>query len=244
MAATDINIDYADDGRTMQNATLAGNAAIELAPKQGPTGQKLSGNFMEIGLEPDGSVRSLSTRDNVTATLPATKDTAGANHSLDRADRRRQRAGPQQDDVHRGRRVPRSGDQDAGRAHRRARNRSTRSSTRPRARCKKPASPATSTSPMGRCAPSATRRATTSPPARSRSSGKDITPEIRDESLTLLAESIDVTLDPRKMTAKGNVRSTLLPPKKPAGNAQATKRPALLGDKEPVNILSDDADLR
>ena len=47
--------------------------------------------------------------------------------------------------------------------------------------------------------------------------GKEITPEISDESLTLLAESIDVTLDPRKMTAKGNVRSTLLPPKKPAG---------------------------
>jgi len=68
--------------------------------------------------------------------------------------------------------------------------------------------------------------------------GKEITPEIRDESLTLLAETIDVTLDPRKMVAKGNVRSTLLPLKKPAGGAQATRRPALLGDKEPVNILS------
>jgi len=33
------------------------------------------------------------------------------------------------------------------------------------------------------------------------------------------------------------VRSTLLPPKK-ATNTQATKRPALLGDKDPVNILS------
>ena len=39
------------------------------------------------------------------------------------------------------------------------------------------------------------------------------------------------------MIAKGNVRSTLLPPKKPAGGAPATKRPALLGDKDPVNIL-------
>src|SRR4029450_6078565 len=76
MAATDINIDYADDGRTMQNATLAGNAEIELVPKQGATGQKLAGNFMDIGLEPDGSVRSVSTRDAVTATLPATKDSA------------------------------------------------------------------------------------------------------------------------------------------------------------------------
>ncbi len=40
------------------------------------------------------------------------------------------------------------------------------------------------------------------------------------------------------MVAKGNVRSTLLPPKKPAGSAAATKRPALLGDKDPVSILS------
>ena len=86
MSATDINIDYADDGRTMQNATLAGNAEIELAPQQGTTGQKLAGNFMDIGLEPDGSVRSLSTRDNVTVTLPATKDTRGANHQVDGAD--------------------------------------------------------------------------------------------------------------------------------------------------------------
>ena len=35
MSATDINIDYADDGRTMQNATLAGTPPIELAAKQG-----------------------------------------------------------------------------------------------------------------------------------------------------------------------------------------------------------------
>jgi lipopolysaccharide transport protein LptA len=69
-------------------------------------------------------------------------------------------------------------------------------------------------------------------------SGKERTPEINDESLTLLAEAIDVTLSPRKMVAKGTVRSTLLPPKKPAGNAAATKRPGLLGDKDPVSILS------
>ena len=77
MSARDINLDYAEDGRSLQNATLAGAAAIQLAAKAGGDGQRLAGEYMEIGLEPDGSVRSLNTRDAVTVTLPATKDTAG-----------------------------------------------------------------------------------------------------------------------------------------------------------------------
>ena len=75
MEARDINLDYGDDGRTLQNATLAGNAAIQLAPKGASGGQRLAGGFMDIGLEPDGSVRSLSAREGVAVTLPAAKDT-------------------------------------------------------------------------------------------------------------------------------------------------------------------------
>ena len=93
MSATDINLDYADDGRTLQNATLAGNAAIELATKRARPARSWPANFMDIGLEPDGSVRSALDARRVTATLPATKDTAAAHHPLDRADRRRQSAG-------------------------------------------------------------------------------------------------------------------------------------------------------
>lgn len=237
MAATDINIDYADDGRTMQNATLAGNAGIELAPKQGTTGQKLSGNFMDVGLEPDGSVRSLSTRDDVTAALPATKDSAartirstaltaagnaqGLNKMVfSEGVEYREAATKTQ-----GARIAKSKSLEAG------------------------LDPAAGTLQNARFIGAFDF---TDGPMRALSNeaqynviagtlalmGKEITPEVRDESLTLLAESIEVTLDPRSMTAKGNVRSTLLPPKKPAGNAQATKRPALLGDKEPVSILS------
>jgi lipopolysaccharide export system protein LptA len=68
--------------------------------------------------------------------------------------------------------------------------------------------------------------------------GKGIEPEMRDDTMTLFAESIDVTLDPRKISAKGNVRHTLLPPKQPAKSTQAARRPGLLGGKEPVNVLS------
>ena len=158
MTARDINLDYADDGRTLQNATLAGTAAIQLATKDGSSGQRLGGEFMEIGLEPDGSVRSLSTRDARHRDAAGHEGHRRPHHSLERADRRRQRAGPPRDEVHRGRRVPRGGHQDAGRANRQGARASKRSSTRPPARCKRRSSSATSTSPTGRCAPSATRR--------------------------------------------------------------------------------------
>jgi lipopolysaccharide transport protein LptA len=237
MAANDINIDYADDGRTMQNATLAGNAEIELAPKQGTAGQKLAGNFMEIGLEPDGSVRSVSMRDNVTATLPATKDTsartikstamtaAGNNDGLNRmtfsegVEYREAATKTQGLRIAKAKSLEARLDPAAGTLQE-ARFNGNFDFT---------------DGPLRALSNDATYDVTAGKLALS---GKDITPEIRDESLTLLAESIDVTLDPRKMIAKGNVRSTLLPPKKAAGNAQATKRPALLGDKDPVNILS------
>ncbi|MBY0494253.1 MAG: LPS export ABC transporter periplasmic protein LptC [Cyanobacteria bacterium] len=237
MAATDINIDYADDGRTMKNATLAGNAVIDLRPQQGTAGQKLSGNFMDLGLEPDGSLRSLSTRDNVTAVLPATKDAptrtirstaltaAGNTHGLHQmsfteAVEYREAATKTQ-----GARVVKA--------------RTLEARLNPEAGTLQVArfigNFDFTDGPMRAISNDATYDVAAGTMAMT---GKDITPEIRDESLTLLAETIDLTLDPRKMIAKGNVRSTLLPPKKPAGNAPATKRPALLGDKEPVSILS------
>jgi lipopolysaccharide export system protein LptA len=237
MSATDINIDYNDDGRTMKNATLAGNAVIELVPQQGTTGQKLSGNFMDIGLEPDGSVRNLSTRDNVTAALPATKDAPPRTIRSTALTAAGNAQGLNQMSFTEGVEYREAATKTHGARVAKAKSLEAK------------LDPAAGTllvaqftgnfdftdGPMRAFSNDATYNLTAGTLALT---GKDITPEIRDESLTLLAETIDVTLDPRKMVAKGNVRSTLLPPKKPAGNAQATKRPALLGDKEPVNILS------
>jgi len=237
MAANDINIDYAEDGRTMQNATLAGSAEIELVPKQGSAGQKLAGNFMEIGLEPDGSVRSVSTRDNVTATLPATKDTAARTIKSTAMTAAGNAEGLNQMAFTEGVEYREAATKTQG--GRIAKAKSLEASLDPAAGALQVARFSGkfdfTDGPMRAFSNDATYNVTAGTLALS---GKEITPAIRDESLTLLAESIDVTLDPRKMIAKGNVRSTLLPPKKAAGNAQATKRPALLGDKDPVNILS------
>jgi LPS export ABC transporter protein LptC/lipopolysaccharide transport protein LptA len=237
MSATDINIDYADDGRTMKNATLAGNAAVELAPQQGTTGQKLSGNFMDLGLEPDGSLRSLSARDNVTAALPATKDAPARTIRSTALTADGNTQGLNRMSFTEGVEYREAATKTQGLRVAKAKSLEAR------------LDPAAGTlltarfignfdftdGPMRAFSNDASYDLTAGTLALT---GKEITPEIRDESLTLLAETIDVTLDPRKMIAKGNVRSTLLPLKKPTGKEAATRRPALLGDKEPVNILS------
>jgi lipopolysaccharide export system protein LptA len=192
---------------------------------------------MEIGLEPDGSVRSLSTRDNVTATLPATKDTgvrtirstaltaAGNAQGLDKMEFT--------EGVEYREAATKSRSQRTARARSLTAQLGAATGTLQRAQFS--GNFVFTEGPMQAVSNEAQYNVTAGTLALT---GKGITPEIRDESLTLMAETIDVTLEPRQMMAKGNVRHTLLPPKKPAGNAQATKRPALLGDKEPVNVLS------
>jgi lipopolysaccharide transport protein LptA len=66
--------------------------------------------------------------------------------------------------------------------------------------------------------------------------GSTSTPHLENEALTIDANAIDVSLTPLHLTAAGNVRSVMLPPKK--GDATATKRPGLLGEAEPVQIVA------
>ena len=75
MSSKDMNLKYAEDGRTLQHATLATQGEIELATKSGATAQRLAAESIHVDLEPDGSVRSLAARGGAVATLPATADT-------------------------------------------------------------------------------------------------------------------------------------------------------------------------
>ncbi len=72
MRARDINLDYADDGRTLQHATLAGQASITLAGASGSaSGQRLAAEWVDLSLGPDGAITSLVARDRLVVTLPA-----------------------------------------------------------------------------------------------------------------------------------------------------------------------------
>lgn len=72
MRATSVNIDYADDGRTVQHLTLAGEASIALAGgTAAAAGQRLAAEWIDIALAPDGAITSLVGRERLIVTLPA-----------------------------------------------------------------------------------------------------------------------------------------------------------------------------
>ena len=76
MAARDINLTYAEDGKTLQRAVLSGDGVIDLAGAAGSAGRRLSGRFIDIGLGPDGSVvTALLAREQVVLDLFADKTT-------------------------------------------------------------------------------------------------------------------------------------------------------------------------
>lgn len=71
MRAATINIDYADDGRTVQHVTMAGQASLALAgstPKA--PGQQLAAEWIDIAMGPDGAITSLVAREQLMVTLP------------------------------------------------------------------------------------------------------------------------------------------------------------------------------
>ena len=97
-----------DDGRTLQQATLAGKSAIELAGQAAAPGQQLTGEFITIDLLADGSIKNLASRDNVRRDPAGREGRAGAHHPRRAADRiGRAGAGPDGDEVPGQRRVPR-----------------------------------------------------------------------------------------------------------------------------------------
>ena len=237
MRARDINLDYADDGRTLQQATLAGKSAIELAGQAAAPGQRLSGEFITLDLLADGSIKNLASRDNVVVTLPAEKDAPArtiraAQLNGSGAPGQGLTAMKFQDNVEfreaaardRGARVARSQVLDA--------RLNTTTGLLEEARF----------SGSFRFEDGALRAQSAEAAYRITSSALDLRgrdrnlpPSVSDESIRIEGDAIDVTLAPRRMVAKGNIRSVLQPTKGKAGGA---RRPGLLGDADPVNVIS------
>jgi lipopolysaccharide transport protein LptA len=72
MTARNIDMTYADDGRTLQQSRLMENAVVDLPGSGSAGGKRIAGQTIDIGLGPDGStVTSLAAQDRVQVDLPA-----------------------------------------------------------------------------------------------------------------------------------------------------------------------------
>ena len=75
MAARDIDLAYAADGRTLQSAHLAEAASVQLPGEAGKPGRRVAGRVIDIAMAPDGAtVTNLAATDNVVVDLPADAD--------------------------------------------------------------------------------------------------------------------------------------------------------------------------
>ena len=237
MSARDINLNYGDDGRTLENAVLAGTGVMEVLPTGSAATQRLAAEFLELGLRPDGSVRTLNARDNVNVTLPASNDIGPRTIRSTTLSAAGVAQGIREmnftDGVEYREAATAAHPLRVARAH-------TLDAT---------LDPATGALVDARFNTKfqfteETMRATAAnaiykvDEGTMTLGGTASTPHIENEALTIDANAIDIALDPLKVTAAGNVRSTMLPSKKPAGEATAARRPALLGDTEPVQIVA------
>ena len=74
MTAREINLEYGEDGETLEHAVLAGDGVMQLAGAGGQPGRRISGKVIDVTVDPAGAVTSLVARDHVELSLPATKD--------------------------------------------------------------------------------------------------------------------------------------------------------------------------
>ncbi len=237
MAARDINLKYGADGRALEHATLSGSASIELDQKGG-TGQRLAGGMMDIGLDPDGSVRALSAREAVQVTLPATADTSArtirSTSMTGTGNAQGLRAMKFDERVEY--REAASKTRNARVVRARTLEADLESATGELARAHFTGNVDFTDGPMRATSVDAVYDVTKDALALG---GKEPRPHIENDDLTIDANAIDVTLNPRTMTATGRVSSTMRPATKPAGGAPGPKRPGLLAEKEAVQIVGE-----
>ena len=76
MTASDIDLNYAADGRTLQSSKLMENAVVELPGAAAAAPKRITAVTIDIGMSPDGAtVTSLQATDKVHVNLPAEGDT-------------------------------------------------------------------------------------------------------------------------------------------------------------------------
>jgi lipopolysaccharide export system protein LptA len=75
MHARDMDLDYAEDGQTIQHAVLRGQGSVTLAPRGSAAGRQLDGESLEIALRPDQLLDRVTGSGGVSMTMAASEGT-------------------------------------------------------------------------------------------------------------------------------------------------------------------------
>ena len=245
MRARDMNLGVADDGQTLQAATLIGDAVVRVAGGANAPGQQLSSQAIDVELGADGqTVQGLSAQDDVQLELPAAPGAPARrirSRSLD-AD-----GAPGQ-----GLKVARfDGDVEfretaAAAGDKPAVDRTVRAPALETGLLSGLGSIDKATFTGGVTIKDGTRNAQgptmiydvgQGAIALATPAGGSGFVQVTDERLNIEARSLDWTLDGTRMVAQGNVKSVL----KPGGggpNARAVKRPSMLTADQPINVTA------
>ena len=74
MEGREINLEYADDGETLERAVLAGEGAIQMMGPDGRPGRRIAGETIRVDVGPGGDATGILARDNVHFVVPAAGD--------------------------------------------------------------------------------------------------------------------------------------------------------------------------
>lgn len=246
MAANDIDLTYAEDGRLLQFAKLMENASVQLAGR-GVGRRRVAGRTIDIALAPDGkTVTNLNATERVQVDLPAeadapakriTADTLVAHGTPDAGLREATFAGSA---VYRETRAAR---RKLAAVNRTARSQRLVVKTRPGFGAIEQAefrgnfhfTDGALTTAEG---PHAVYLVEAERMDIAPSDDPGPPPRVADGTVEVQARTIEFTIAGRRLKADTAVRTSMQPQKKPAPGAEATRLPSLLKTDEPVFVTS------
>lgn len=240
MSARDIDLEYRDDGQTLNEAVLVDNAEIRIAGTRSGQGRHIAAGRIEFATTADGSApRTLDARGEMRMQLPAT---GGAARTIQAAafvgdgdDSRGITSGRFTGDV-----VYREQAADRTRtAHSRTLDTSLAPGLGDVEEARFEGAVRFEDGPMTAVADRALYRVSAGQ-LELRGPVAGAPPRLVDERITVEAESIDVGFEGPRISAVGAVKSELRPqPENPGRDRSAVRRPSMLEGDEPVLVVSD-----
>ncbi len=234
MTARDIDMDYTDDGAVLERVKLTGGGAIVMVGRDGGSGRQILGDSLDLAFAADKTLTNVVARNNVRLDLPAAPD-APARSVKARAMDAAGEAGKGLTSARFAEDVEYREEARAGGAARVARSRAlqvmladdalTSAMFQGNARFEEQGLQASGGTAQYDPAKGALRLAGVE-------SGRG--PRVADEQINIEADAIDVTLEGRRMMAKGSVKTMLQPPK--AKGADAARLPGLLQQDLAANV--------